>query len=392
MKHDMPDHGSAVQPAVSPTKIAFVRQQFSHFGGGELILDRTIAALSERGVPVALIARDWQPREGLTFLRCESPRFPRFSRDSRFAKAACDMVRANEPLLVQSHERIECCDIFRAGDGVHAAYLAHRSRGMSAPARFFQNISLYHRNVLALERRMFASDRLKAVIVNSGMVADEIVSHFSFPRERIHHIPNGIDLARFAPRDMQTAGNAVRGELGIDPNRKVLVFVGSGYERKGLARSIEALAKSKSDAVLLVIGHDRRPSRFAAIAGKLGISDRVQFLGRQKDTTPYYAAADAMILPSLYDPFPSTVLEGLASGLPVVTSESCGARDIARELDPRLVADAYDVEALAAAIDAALALGEKSDTWARCRAIVERFRMEPMIERMLALYQTLASK
>jgi UDP-glucose:(heptosyl)LPS alpha-1,3-glucosyltransferase len=220
-------------------------------------------------------------------------------------------------------------------------------------------------------------------------VADEIVSHFAFPRERIHHIPNGIDLARFAPVDMEAARHAMRRELGIDANRKVLVFVGSGYERKGLAQSIAALAKARSDALLLVVGHDRRPSRFAAIAEKLGIADRVRILGRQKDTTPYYAAADSMILPSLYDPFPSTVLEGLASGLPVVTSESCGARDIARELNPKLVADAYDIEGLAIAIDTALALREKSDTWARCRAIVERFRMEPMIERMLALYQTL---
>jgi UDP-glucose:(heptosyl)LPS alpha-1,3-glucosyltransferase len=388
----MPDRGSSVQPAAPLPKIAFVRQQFSQFGGAELILDRTIAALAERGVKVALIARDWEPRADVSFIRCDSSRFPRFLRDSRFAKAACAIVQANEPLLVQSHERIECCDIFRAGDGVHAAYLAHRARGMSGIARFFQNISLYHRSVLALERRMFASPRLKAVIVNSKMVADEIVAHFGFPVERIHHIPNGIDLSRFAPREMQAARAAMRGELGIDADRKVLVFVGSGYERKGLAQSIEALARSKSDAILLVIGHDRRPARFAAIAGRFGVSGRVRFLGSQPNVTPYYAAADAMILPSLYDPFPSTALEGLASGLPVVTSESCGARDIARELDPGLVRDAYDIEGLAAAVDIALALGGKSDTWARCRAIVERFRMEPMIERMLALYQSLASQ
>lgn len=392
MKHDMPDRGSHVQPNAKLPHIAFVRQQFSNFGGGELILDRTIAALTARGVPVTLIARDWKPREGLTFLKCESSRSPRYSRDSRFADTVCGIVRTNEPLLVQSHERIECCDIFRAGDGVHAAYLAYRARGMSAVARFFQSISLYHRNVLALERRMFASPRLKAVIVNSGLVADEIVSHFSFPRERIHHIPNGIDLSRFDLEAMQASRATTRRELGIDGNRKVLVFVGSGYERKGLAQSIEALARSKSDALLLVIGHDRRPSRFAEIAKRLGIFERVRFLGRQTDPLPYYAAADSMILPSLYDPFPSTVLEGFASGLPVITSESCGARDIARELDPKLVRDAHDIEGLAAAIDAALALSEKPDTRARCRAIAERFRMEPMIERMLALYQTLALK
>jgi len=98
-----------------------------------------------------------------------------------------------------------------------------------------------------------------------------------------------------------------------------------------------------------------------------------------------------MILPSIYDPFPSTVLEGLAAGLPVITSESSGARDIVREIDSGLVRDANDIEGLAQAITIALALSEQPDTQARVRRIAARFDMNAMVERMLALYQSMGS-
>ncbi len=373
-------------------RLAFVRQKFSRFGGGELILNRTIEALAARGVGISIIAREWEPHAGVEFLRCDPARSPRSSRDSRFADAACARVAALPDALVQSHERMPCCDIYRAGDGVHAAYLAQRARSMGPLKRLLQQFSGYHRDVLRLEREMFASPRLKAVIVNSQMVADEIVEHFSYPRERIHFIPNGIDLAQFEPPALAAARRETRATLGIGDAQKVLVLVGSGYERKGVAQAIEALAQSRSGAMLLVIGSEKRVSRYQAHAKRLGVGDRVLFLGRQENVRPYLAAADAMILPSLYDPFPSATLEGFAAGLPVITSEGCGAREIARELHPGLVRDANDVAGLGEAIGIALALSEQAQTRERARDIAARFDMDRMVERMLALYEKLGHR
>ncbi|MBX3518796.1 MAG: glycosyltransferase family 4 protein [Xanthobacteraceae bacterium] len=372
-------------------KIAFVRQKFSRFGGGELILNRTIDALAKRGAEIAIIARKWEPHEGVTFLRCDPARAPRKTRDSRFAKAACEIIGTLPGMLVQSHERLSCCDIYRAGDGVHAAYLEHRARSIGPVRRFFQNLSGYHRDVLRLEREMFTSPRLKAVIVNAQMVADEIVAHFSYPREKIHLIPNGIDLARFEETTLARLRAETRSRLGLADGRKILVIVGSGYERKGVAQAIEALARSKTGAALLVIGHEKRVSRYRAATKRLGIASDVRFLGRQENVLPYLAAADAMILPSIYDPFPSAALESFAAGLPVITSEACGARDNAREIHPGLVRDANDIAGLGGAIGIALALSEKPETKQRARDIAARFDMDRMVERMLALYETVSA-
>jgi UDP-glucose:(heptosyl)LPS alpha-1,3-glucosyltransferase len=386
----MPHPSDSVQPK-GAQHLIFVRQRFTPFGGGELILDRMIGALAARGLKVALVGRAWTGRGDVDFIRCDPPRFPRFRREARFAAAACARLVA-EPALVQAHERIACCDIFRAGDGVHAAYLEARSRGLGPLARAAQAASLFHRSVLALERKMFASARLKTVIVNSAMVMDDIVRHYAYPRARIHLVPNGIDLERFTPTARARHRAEVRQRLGVAADRPVALFVGSGFARKGLGSAIESLAHARGDAELWAVGHDRRPSAYARQAARAGLGARFRLIGPVGDPLPYYAAADALVLPTVYDPFPSTVIEALACGLPVVTSTGCGARDAVARLDPALVRDAFDIDGLAHAITRAFELAEKPATAAAARAIAGEYGIEPMIERLLAIYAPLLAE
>jgi UDP-glucose:(heptosyl)LPS alpha-1,3-glucosyltransferase len=224
------------------------------------------------------------------------------------------------------------------------------------------------------------------------MVAGEIASHFGYPRERIHFIPNGIDLARFDTAALHTLRDETRTSLGLRADQKCLVIIGSGYERKGVAQAIQALAASGTRASMLVIGYEKRVSHYETQASQLGIRETVRFLGKQTNVLPYLAAADAMILPSIYDPFPSAVLEGLAAGLPVITSDSCGARDVVRELDPALVRDANDITGLAESISLAFALSKQPDTKDRARAIAARFDTASMADRMIALYERIAKE
>jgi UDP-glucose:(heptosyl)LPS alpha-1,3-glucosyltransferase len=222
------------------------------------------------------------------------------------------------------------------------------------------------------------------------MVADEIVRHFGYPRERIHLVPNGIDLARFDMTARAQHRTTVRKQLGAEDARPAALFVGSGYKRKGLDRAIAALAASRLDAELWVVGSDREPAAYATAAQRAGIpSGRLRLIGPVADPLPFYAAADALILPTIYDPFPSTVLEALACGLPVVTSNACGARDVVALLDPRLVREAADVAGLAEALRVAFELAGRPTTAAAARALVKDYNVENMIDRMLALYAIL---
>ena len=372
-------------------RIIFVRQQFAPFGGAELILTRTLAALAARGLKVSVLARAWPAHETrIEFIRCDPPWVPRAFRETVFARAACKRLQHERDALVQAHERVPCCDIFRAGDGVHAAYLEQRRRFESPWGRAALKLSAFHNAILRLERSVFTSARLKAVIVNSAMVADEVVHHFGFSRERIHLVPNGIDLTRYRPEARAEYRIALRKRFGTEQDRPVALLVGSGYARKGLETAIKALARSRSGAELWVVGRDKRPEFFAQLAERMGVGPSLKLFGPQPDPLPYYAAADILILPSVYDPFPSTVLEALATGLPVVTSTSCGARDLATQLDSGLLCDPLDVDGVALALNRAFALTADPATITKARAIAADYSLDAMIERMLAVYQHLA--
>jgi UDP-glucose:(heptosyl)LPS alpha-1,3-glucosyltransferase len=371
----------------------FVRQHFSQFGGGELMLARLIRALIDRGTDVTIIARSW-PKEpdALKVVRCDPPRIARAIREPLFARAACQLVAEQAGALVQAHERIPCCDIYRAGEGVHAAYLERRRRTEGMPRRLSLALSPYHRNLLRLERKMFQSSRLKAVIAISKMVADDIVRHYDVDADRIHHIPNGIDLDRFTLEVRGRMRAPVRAKMGTPADRQVLLFVGSDYRRKGLGAAIEALARSKSEAELWVVGQDKDADMFSRLAERSGLGNRFRLVGAQTDPVPYYAAADVVILASQYDPFGSVVIEGLACGLPVVTSLDTGGKEAAEKLDPLLVCDASEIDNLTRSIERAFELAVLPSTALAARAIAEDYGIDRMVDRMLSLYAGLAAQ
>jgi UDP-glucose:(heptosyl)LPS alpha-1,3-glucosyltransferase len=92
----------------------------------------------------------------------------------------------------------------------------------------------------------------------------------------------------------------------------------------------------------MVVGKESRVGKYYRKSRHLGISKRVIFAGMQKDVVPYYAAADAFVLPTLYDAFANSVLEAMASSLPVITSFKCGAVDIIENERNGFVCDSLD--------------------------------------------------
>jgi len=243
-------------------RLALIRQRYNPYGGAERFVARALDALQRERVAVTVIAREWQSSgEGMAaeLVRCNPPYFGRLWRDASFARAACRAVSKRGFDLVQSHERIACCDVFRAGDGVHAQWLDNRRRALGAWGRLGIAVNPYHAYVCAAERRLFASPRLRAVICNSRMVAGEIRRRFGVPDSRLHVIYNGIDLEEFHPGLRELHRSAQRAQLGIAADAMTYLLVGSGFERKGVPRLLAAFARLRDKrSRLLVVGADRR--------------------------------------------------------------------------------------------------------------------------------------
>jgi UDP-glucose:(heptosyl)LPS alpha-1,3-glucosyltransferase len=373
-------------------RVALVRQRYNPYGGAERFIERVLAAFPGGAVSFTVFARRWsdQPsgRAQAEVVRCDPFYLGRVWRDWSFERAVCRALASHGADLVQSHERIACCDVYRAGDGVHAQWLANRRRALGALGRLGIVCNPSHRYTLAAEKRLFASPRLRAVICNSRMVKEEIRARFGLAEDKLHVIYNGVDLDAFHPRLREQHRESARAELGIPRNAMTWVFVGAGFERKGVSRLLRAFRRgADARAHLVVVGNDRREARARAEARDL--APRVHFLGGRDDVRPWYGAADAFVLPTLYDPFPNAALEAMACGLPVVTTRQCGAAELLRQDESGMVCDALDEASLASFLGrldprAARAMG------ARARATAESYGLDAMAQELLALYRALA--
>jgi len=377
-------------------KIAIVRQRYNPFGGAERFVERALAALRGEGAEVTLITRDWSgaPAEGFRQIICNPPYSRllggRAARDRSFAVcAAREMARGGFD-ITQSHERIPGCMIFRAGDGVHAAWLEHRSRIIPLSQRLAQRTSPYHRHVLAAERTMLTHPALKTVICNSELVAEEMVRYYHLPRSRLTVIYNGVDTAMFTPDLAAEHRLATRKTLGVADDTPLLLFVGSGFERKGVPQLLRAAAAMRrSETRLVIVGADRKLAAMRKLAAKLRIEGRVHFTGPAQDVRPWYGAADGFVLPTFYDPCPNAALEALACGLPIVTSINCGAREWLRNDENGWLVDPADIEQLSVRLDDLAGLAGDPRPRAAARAVAEPLTLSAMAERLLGLYRSL---
>ena len=365
-------------------RLAIVRQRYNPFGGAERFVSRAVPALERAGAEVTLIARKAEGWGARRTLRVDPFYLGKVWRDWSFARAARKAWRREGFDLVQSHERIPGCDIYRAGDGVHRRWLELRSTVGSVTEKLGMALNPYHRYVCAAERRMFEHPRLRAVICNSRMVSEEIRRAFRIAPEKLHVVYNGVDLGHFSVQKRDELRGAARAELGCQPRDTVFLFVGAGFARKGLQAAIDAFRLANHPGYWLgVVGTDRERARFEARAAGL---ERVRFLGGRDDVRPLYAAADCLILPSRYDPFPNTVLEAFAMGLPAIVSSRCGAAEVVERGVNGWVCEPDDPAGIARLMRDADEAVRRGGLTQAARATAERYGMDHMAGRLAELY------
>jgi UDP-glucose:(heptosyl)LPS alpha-1,3-glucosyltransferase len=232
-------------------KLAIVRQRYTAYGGAERFVARSLPALERAGAEVTLVTRSEEGWGARRVLRVNPFYVGNLWRDRSFARAARKLWQREGFDLVQSHERIAGCDVYRAGDGVHRRWLEIRRESASLLERLGLALNPYHRYVCRVERGMFEHPRLRAVICNSNMVRDEVRRAFRVSPDKLHVVYNGVDLEHFHPRERERLRGAARAELGCHPRDTVFVHgrLATSHAR-GWPPAIDALAKAANGAAL----------------------------------------------------------------------------------------------------------------------------------------------
>ena len=320
-------------------KLALIRRQFSATGGAELYLQRLLAALAGRGHELHLFAEWWNGAPAGVMLHPVNVSASRATRGRRFADAVQSELAREKFDCVFSLERTLKQDVYRAGDGVHRVWLERRRQFAPWWKKPFAGLGAFHKNMIALEARTFDPQNTRHVIVNSEMVKREILEKFQFPAERIHLVRNGVDAVRF-----QNGKRAeTRARFGVKDGEFLLLFAGSGWERKGLKflqrlmndlRQAQSVLRRKAPEQSRAAGILPKPIKLlVAGKGRQPVLSRpdIIFAGPIKDIENIYAAADLFVFLPVYEPSSNVVYESLAAGLPVVSTAQDGSSELIRE-------------------------------------------------------------
>ena len=313
-------------------RFAIVRQHYRSDGAVERVIERALEALLERNVAVSLYARSW-PQTRLQLIEpviCNPFFVGSLWRDWGFANAACRSIRRTMPSLVEAHEPMLCCDVYRAGDGVHAVALQERLKHASALERLSLETSPHGRYLRRSEARLYASPWLRAVICKSPMVRDEIRARFAFPEAKLIVVYNPVDSERFQP-GVRAQRAKTLAWLRIDTNATILLVDCRDPAQCAFATAIDALAEVPPPAHLVAICSAKVAPRVRAHAQSRGVGARVTATDPHADLRPYYGAADIFVAPSIYEPSPETALEAMACGVPVIGSTKSGVAELLGE-------------------------------------------------------------
>jgi UDP-glucose:(heptosyl)LPS alpha-1,3-glucosyltransferase len=315
-------------------KIAIIRKKYNPYGGAERYLQLLSEALVRQGHEVHILSNHWVQKgdAGIVFHRVPMLGGLSLFKVWSFPVACRRRLRTLAGAVVFSNERLFRQDIFRASDGVHRTWLRIRSQQASFLRRLSFLLNPLHLSVRFFDWYIYNRRAFGKIIAPSHFIKNDILRNYPRVREEdIRVIYNGVDLERFHPRNKSRYREAVHKELGLLPATRLMLFVGTGFERKGLMAAVEALRHLPETIRLLVIGKGN-PKRFRKQAERWGVGERVLFLGGVAEGVErYYGAADLLVAPTLYEPMANVILEAMATGIAVVTTRASGNSEVVDE-------------------------------------------------------------
>ena len=281
-------------------KIYLIREKRSKFGGAEVYLSRLSKTLKENNIEHQIVNSIF-------------PKFlPSWLRIILFNLQVCP-TKKNK--FYFSLERIVCPDVYRAGDGVHKVFLSIENKSKLNPL---------HPIYLFLEKRCF--NNTKRIIANSHMIKDEIVNAYGVDPNKIDVIYNGVESKKIVYQD---SFDRLSKEFGLDKDVPILLYVGSGFKRKGVKEFLEIIARlEKKNIKAFVIGKEKNIKYYKQLSRDLKVDKKVVFTGARQDVDDFYTISDVFLFPTRYEPFSNVVLEAMSFNNAVFTTMQNGAHEV----------------------------------------------------------------
>lgn len=329
-------------------KLAFALFDYFPFGGLQRDMLAIARACVAAGHEVTVFTRHWEGDrvDGIRVALVAVPAGSNHRRDRLFARAFLE--RSGDFDRRVGFNKMPGLDLYYAADGCLAARYQGKPLGW---------LSRY-RDRLSMEAAVFAADADTRILSISPPQRRLFERYYQTPSRRFVDLPPGIRRDRIVPPDYNERRAAKRQAVGVSDEQTLALFVGSGFRTKGLDRALHAFAEGcDDDALFCVVGADK-PNRFKRLANRLGVAERVRFLGGQDDIPDWLWSADVLLHPAYAENTGTVLLEAAVGGLPVITTSACGYAPYIIDADMGAVidADAVSTASLVSALRQVLAI------------------------------------
>lgn len=324
-----------------PKHIAILKYSFKSTGGLEKQTHYIIKYFLNLGYKISILTKKISKNKILHNKNVKiyffTPFFPfKFSKVLGFDHFCKKWIKRHDPDISFSMEKTSYHSHIRAGAGVHKKYLETKKIFFKNPLKYFfyKTISPFHLVILRKEKKGFENPFVKKIIVNSNMIKSQILKTFKVEENKIVIIQNGVQWKLFQ-KDFESWQEdkikILQKNKKLNPSTYFFLFVGNGYERKGLKILLKALFLIKKENFhLLVVGKDKKIKDFEKYVKKLQLENKIIFFKEQNNNKilDFYKIADCLTIPSFYDPFANVTIEALSMGLFIITSKQNGAFEI----------------------------------------------------------------
>jgi len=326
-------------------KLAFCLFKYFPFGGLQRDFLRIAQECLERGHSAEVFTMEWNGDipDGLKVTVLPVKGLSNHAKCKDFVSRVATFISAEAYDAVIGFNKMPNLDVYYAADPCFVSKAQQKHGG------WFRATSRY-RTYASFEEAVFGSSSATEILLISEVEKENFVRIYQTPSERFHSLPPGISRDRGAPDEPCLVRRDFRNEMGFEDDAYLILMVGSGFRTKGLDRAIRALASLPSEkrtrARLLVVGQDKA-APYLKLARKLGVEDRLLFLGGRPDIPRFLASSDLLIHPAYHENTGTVLLEAVIAGLPVLATDVCGYAGYIRQSGAGLlVPSPYEQEKL----------------------------------------------
>lgn len=367
-------------------RVVLLKSRSTSQGGLEKHAKRIADAFVKKGASVTLLTTGTPPvASSIPVYAAKTSLWPSFLRMEQFDTFCQSWVKEHGAEIVFGMDRNRSQTHIRAGNGVHAAFLESRLFTEGKFKSLLCKINPLHRKILELEKAAFESKELKTLFTNSHLVKHQVLQYYNVDPAKIEVIHNGVEWEEM--KSSFETWEEKRALLcqthNLNPNHFHLLFIGHGYLRKGLDRLLLGLSLLKNKEVhLSIIGKDKQLETYRAKVIHLGLENQVRFFGPVTDVHSFYQLADALLIPSFYDPFANVTVEALAMGLYVVSSKHNGGCEILNSSNGHIIQDLLDENEMVQVLEKTLQMRKTNKSALQIRESVKHLDFSKQLDRL----------